>query len=230
MLLSSPKDAHRLECGPDDDRRVYLFKTPEVYERHKFRRAVAAAGGRRHGPGALLNALSAGVREIMADSPAEARDAVLRKIEEHRALMVAQGALASTVDIDDEAQSKMFVEKARAIETSGQELFVIECQVTAAYPRFAQMQADEEVYWGIAGAEGARLFLTAWEGFDEPLQRADGVLTSASLAAIPEEDLSAIGLKIDQLIRLSGRQRKNSSSPAASRSAGETSNTSPTIQ
>jgi hypothetical protein len=44
-LLVDPQTPERLEIGSS----VYLLKPPSVMERARWRRAIVAAGGRRHG-------------------------------------------------------------------------------------------------------------------------------------------------------------------------------------
>jgi hypothetical protein len=224
MLLVNPNVPERVECGPENARRVYLVRPPTVYERVKWRRAVAAAGGRYHGPLALLGALADGVRALMAGSPDELRDAVLSKIDAHRANMIAFGESARDADLADDEQRKEFTASGEAMAESGRALAVTESEVFSAYPVYAQMAADDQTYWEIAGIEAARLFLTGWEGFDAEFRRSSSSCASDdSLAAIPEGDFASIGLFIDRMTRITASQRKNLSLPASTPPAGATS-------
>lgn len=223
MLLVNPNVPERVECGPANARRVYLVKPPTVYERVKWRRAVAASGGRYHGPLALLGALADGVRALMADSPDELRDAVLSKVDAHRANMIAFGESAREADLADEEQKKEFAASGAAMAASGRALAVTESEVLTAYPAYAQMAADDETYWEVAGIEATRLFLTGWEGIDAPFSRGASGASEDALAAIPEGDFASIGLFIDRMSRVTAAQRKNSLSPASMRPAGATS-------
>jgi hypothetical protein len=223
MLLVNPNVPERVECGPENARRIYFVRPPTVYERVKWRRAVAAAGGRYHGPLALLGALSDGVSALMGDSPAELREAVLSKIDAHRANMLAFGE-AARGDLDDAEGRKEFAAAGMAMAESGRALAVTEAEVLASYPAYAQMAADDQTYWEIAGIEASRLFLSGWEGIDVEFSRSAAAgAADAVLAAIPEGDFASIGLFVDRMTRISASQRKNSSSPASTPPAGATS-------
>lgn len=229
MLLVSPNVPERIEVAD----KVYLLKPPTVLERTRWRRAIAVAGGRQYGQLALLACLADGVRALMADDTPEARDAVLARIENHQAnvLSMAAEAMAGVYDdagAKDEEQQAAIRAKFEALETGRQALAVIEPAVAAAYPRYAEMAASDAVYAQIAGQEGARLFLTDWEGFDGPLVRSQGGVAEESLAQIPERHFPAIGQAVEGLTRVGEKKRKNSASPPLSSPGGENSSTSKT--
>jgi len=217
-------EPERLELGLESDRRVYLLKPPSVYERVKFRRAVSAAGGRLHGQLSLIEALGRAVVELMAESPPEARDAVLAKIEAHRVKAVECMEAARALQFEEsEDTRRAFAAAAAALAESGRGLVVIEAEAVGAHPAYAQMVADDAVYWEIAGIEGARLFLMGWEGITGKFARNAGGLSEASLAAISQGDFAVIGAKIESLCRVSETQRKNFSSPPATPPGGNSS-------
>jgi hypothetical protein len=226
-LLVDTKTPERLEIGSS----VYLIKPPSVMERARWRRAIVAAGGRRHGQLALLECLADGVSALMADNPPEVRDSVLALIQTHRDTvlgMVAQAVSGAFDDANELAQEDRDALRAQiaGIEESGKALSLIETAVLAGYPRYAEMAADDAAYSQIAGLEGARLFLMGWEGLDGTLARGPGGVSEQSLAQIPEGHFSAIGNAVEALTRVPEKKRKNSVSPPSSSPGGENSSTS----
>jgi len=227
MLTSSPNDVHRVEVGPETDRRVYLLKTPTRHERLRLKGLLTVAGARRHGPHQRVDALADALRAAEASA---LRDASLLLVDAHRDLVVAHGKLLGSREKGPEHDEAVRASWAK-LQDSSKALFVIEAEVIGNNPRYAQMAADDEVFWEKYGLEAARVLLVGWEGISAAIERTNGLLTEASLEAIPEDaDLIPIGLKAFDLVTLSERQRKNSSSPAPTPSAGETSSTSTTIQ
>lgn len=223
MSLVDPRVPERLEVGA----RAYFLKPPTTTERVKWRRSVAAAGGRKHNQMQLLAAMQDGVTALMADDHPDVRQAVLDKIEKHRANIMDVGTAAAAGTYDDIATKPDDVRAElgaglQRISDSGKALATIEAAVLDGYPRYAAMISDNQVYGEVAGLEGARLFLVDWEGFEGKPERTTGGLVEASLAAIPEGDLAAIAEKVEQLTRVSDAKRKNSSSSPQSSSGGET--------
>lgn len=218
-MLTDPKTPARLEISG----RAYILKRPTVADRVRWRKNVLAAGGRRHGQFGLLDALRRGVETIMADSPAEIREALVAKIEAHRDVLKRFSAAVISGGFD--ADPDGMVERARVMAASADELSVIESEVANAYPRYAVMAADEKLYPQIAGIEAARLLLLSWEGFDVELVRDSVGVAEQSLAVIPEWDLALIAEQTEALCGVSAAQRKNSGSPPAISTGGETSRT-----
>lgn len=227
MLLVSPNVPERVEIGD----RAYLLKPPTVMERARWRRAIVAAGGRRHGQIAMLECMADGVRTLMADDLPEVRDPILERIAAHRDALIGMAAEALSGAFDDAENSGAEIRAAlkdrmTGIQDGAKGLAVIESAVSAGYPRYADMAADDSAYGTIAGLEAARLFLVAWEGFEVDLQRGTAGLSEQSLAQIPENHLAAIGNAVEALTRVSEKKRKNSVSPPPSSPGGETSSTS----
>lgn len=227
-LLVDTKTPERLEIGD----KAYLLRPPTVAERTRWRRAIAAAGGKQHGQVALLLCMADGVRALMADQP-DLRDPLLARIDAHRhnltdlAVSATTGAFDNRDEMTDEQRAAL---QARfdALDEGSKGLAVIETAVSAAYPRYADMVAADLVYGQIAGIEGARLFLVGWEGFDGDVVRGANGVSEDSLAQIPEGHLPRIGMAVEALTRVSEKQRKNSASPPLSSSGGETSSISKT--
>lgn len=223
-LLVDPKQPEPITIGD----RTYMMRPATVAERSRWRRAIAAAGGRQHGPAGLLNCLSAGVRLLMKDSAPEIRDAVLAKVDAQRDRIIDffQAARASAATGDDSAAERdAFIAAGRAMNEGDADLAVIVAEVTANYPAYAQMVADEATYWPICGLEALRMFCTGWTGIGAPCERGAGGLTDESLAEVPEGDLPTIGSLYENLIRVTPSQRKNLLSRRHSSPAGETSST-----
>jgi hypothetical protein len=225
MLSVISNDPVRLELGLPGAERVYLLKIPALLERAKWRSAIARAGGRYHGQIALLDCLRDGVATLMKDSPEALVGALLGRIEKHRdnllGVHVSAMAMGEAATDEDRAAFQAAIER---LGESGRDLAVVEMEVVQNYPRYAAMVADDQIFWQIAGIEGARLFLQGWEGIDAPFRRLANVIADAVLENIPEDDLSAIGRKLDELSRLSDRTRKNFSTPSSTPSGGEISN------
>lgn len=211
----------------------YQLKPATVTERTRWRRAVAAAGGRQHGVVGLLNSLATGVKVLMADSPAEVRDALLAKIEaqKDRVLAFYQAAVSYPAAIGEnpsdaeKALQQEFAETGIAMNEGDAGLAVIVAEVSAFFPAYPQMVADEATYWEFSGIEACRMFLVGWEGFELPLARGIGGVSDECLAEIPETHFTQIGKAFENLTKITPQQRKNSNSPRPSSSAGETLNT-----
>lgn len=222
-VLVDPKQPEAITVGD----REYLMRPATVAERTRWRRAIAASGGRQHGPLALLNCLAAGVRSLMKNSPAPVRDAVLAKIDAQRVNVVAFFGAAQKVAIDGGDMKQEFLEAGRLMNEGDAGLAVVIAEVSANYPAYAQMVADEETYWPISGIEALRMFCVGWKnkGAEMPCERGAAGMTDDSLAEIPEGDLMAIGQGYENLIRVSPQKRKNLLSQRLSSSAAGTSST-----
>lgn len=225
-----PDRPERLAMGEGRDARVYYLQVPGPAARAKWRAAVARAGARRYSQLALLDTLRDGVAEVMRDSPPELAETLFAKIAKHRETMLALQDAAESADEarDDEGAREAFKTALDAYGQSALALRLIELEVVAAYPLYAAMAACNASYDEIVGIEAARMFLTDWEGFDEPMRHIGGALPEALLAAIPERHFAAIGEKMEAMTRVTEKQRKNSSSPSATPSGGEISSISKT--
>jgi hypothetical protein len=235
FMLSDPKKPERLTVAE----RTYDLKRPSVAERTQWRRACALAGARRHDVLDLLDAMKDGVVRLMCGTEQSVTEAVISKVETHRAnvrayrLGLATGIYVVPDDAspeDKETARKIRAADLEAMAASERSLAAIEAEVRQNYAPFAAKQADNAVYYDILGSEAARLFLVGWGVVDGavnpwpgPPQRDELGLSEASLAAVPETHLPHIGIAMEAMARLSEAQRKNSSSPARAPSAGETS-------
>ena len=238
-LLADPRLPEPITIGP----RTYLMKPATTAERTRWRRAIAAAGGRQHGPGGLLNCLAAGIRSLMKGSPPEIVDAMLGKVEAQRDRVIAffEAAREATLGGDDATQT--FIRAGQAMNEGDADLAVIVAEVTANYPAYAQMVADESTYWSIVGMESLRMFCLGFEGITVDVAgeaegeilkqqvlavRGPGGLTDESLAEVPEGDLAAIGTMYENLVKVTPAQRKNLLSQRPGSPAAQTSATSKT--
>jgi hypothetical protein len=214
------KEPEKIELGPEKARRTYWLKRPVLHERAKWRRAVAAAGGRLYGQVGLLDLMAAGIRSVMADSPPEIVDALLAKVAAQRANVVALGESSHDTDNPEDEEWTTLLDACRVGATG---LSVIEHELMAAYEPYAIAVGDNAAYWQIAGIEAARAFCVGWEGLNEKHKRGPGGLTEDCLAVIPEEDFTALARFAEGLARVSEPERKNSNSPPHTSSGGETS-------
>lgn len=217
-LLIDPKSSEPIKVGE----RTYFMKPATVAERTRWRRATAAGGGRQHGPVGMLNCLSAGVKALMKDSPAPARDAVLEKIEAQKTRVIAFFQAAQSAVIGADQVNQDFVDAGSAMNEGAAGLAVIIDEVTANYPAFAQMNADDQTYWAVSGLEAMRMFCTGWEGIEATFERGPGGVSDDLLAEIPEADLPFIGQAYENLIKVTPQQRKNLLSQRLSSPAVET--------
>lgn len=249
-LLQHPNSPERLECGPENDRRIYHLASPSVLARAQWRKAVVAAGGMQYGPRAMLAALRDGVAEILAEAPEEARAAIIARLDRHCELLDALadavtsprspphpelgegggegrgggkiGDAGADAHAEESSTASATVRAAfAALVASEKSLTTIELSIAEGYPRYAAMLAADRAYDELAGIVGARMFLVAWEGFSDAVVKDRSGVTEACLAQIPEEDFRQLGMKLRVMTRLSPEQRKNSKSPASSPSAGK---------
>jgi hypothetical protein len=225
-LLVDPKLPEPLEIGAYK----YQLKPPTVAERTRWRRAIAAAGGRQHGTIGILDALAKGVLVVMQDSPDDARQGCLNKIYAQKDRVGAFYNMALDLPVtppadwteDDKARHQAFVDAGRAMNEGSADLAIIVAEVSAAYPAYCQIVADDAIYWETAGIEAVRMFLVGWEGFDAELTRGAAGVAEESLGLIPEQHLREIGQAFESLAKVGPQQRKNSPSPRPTSSAGET--------
>lgn len=199
----TPPDQLRL---PEAERVTYRLRVPTVYERVAWRRAIAKAGGRRHGAFAVLAALRRGAERLTDGAP---RDFILAAIDEHRGRVEALAAVAG--GDDPEAAEVAF----RAMIEGEAALAAVSALVVQGDDAYAQIQADNAVYREIAGIEAARLFLEGWEGpLPGAFARGRSGVTDASLACIPEKHLAPIGDRLAELLQPSETESGNSASPS----------------
>jgi hypothetical protein len=214
MMLS--KEPQKFELGPENAKRTYWLKRPVLHERAKWRRAIAAAGGRLHGQLGLLDIMEKGVRTVMADSEQEIMDAVLGRVAAQRANVIAFGQKAAG-EQDEEWKAML-----EACRVGSEGLLVIERVLVAAYEPYANAVGDNICYWQIVGIEAARAFCVGCEGLTVKYKRGHGGLSEECLAAIPEDDFAPLGHFAEGLARVSEPERKNSNSPPPTSSGGET--------
>ena len=217
MLSREPQ---RLDVGPEDARRTYWLTPPALHARTQWRKAILANGGKRHGRVGMLDIMAEGVKALMDGEPAEIVDALVAKIGRAR-----EATAAWFKALNDGQPSEETGALFRASEEAMHELQTIEEEAVSHWPPYAAALADEATYWQTAGIEGARLFLTAWEGLKgaPKLKRNRLGVHDESLAAIPEGDHAQIGLFLDRLTRVTEPERKNSNSLPATSSGSETS-------
>jgi hypothetical protein len=225
-LLLHPSIPESLTLGVGDKAKTYLLRTPSVMDRARYRRAIAEAGARRSGPVGLLDALSRSVASLMAESDDDVRGAVLAKIAAYREKLAAYAEAARDGEYDtDDGKARAATDLLDLVK-SGEALRAIEDAARGGDPKYAAQCADDEAYFGFAGVVGARMFLVGWTGFDGDVARGPEGATEATLAKIPEGHFPAIGLKLETMLNLSETQRKNSVSPPAGLSGGNSSTTS----
>lgn len=215
-----------LVLGPEASPRTYYLKVPAAIERAKWRHAVAAQGGRFHGQIGLLDGLKRGVQTVMASSPPDILEAVVEHIDLYRAAMLdfAKDSVGGAYDnTADPEVLRAFTESLARLGALGRSLAVYEMETVAAYPPYAQMVADDQVYWTICGIEGVKLFLKNYDGLTVPFSKLPGGVPETVLAAIPESDLEQIGRKVEDMSRLSAVQRRNFPLPPSTSAGGSTS-------
>lgn len=217
------KEPEKLEVSQGDARRTYWLKRPVLHERAQWRSAIAASGGKHHGQVALLDLLAQGVKTLLtSETSHEILEALLAKITRQKDAVDELTKAAGTNA--DGATIKALSEKCAA---GALDLAVVEDEVRTHWPPYAQAIGDDAAYWQIVGIEAARMFLVSWDGLGAELKHVRTgkrlIADSDCLEAIPEGDLPLIGLFAESLARVSGVERKNSSSPLATSSGGETS-------
>jgi len=215
------KEPQKLEIGEGAASRVYWLKPPRLHERADWRAAVIRAGGRKHGTLGLIDLLAHGVKELMAGEPEGIVEALLARVARRRDAVRAWLDVLDAKDLTEDERLAISV----ALEETAHDIAATEQEVLASWPPFAIAVAEESSYWQKAGIEAARLFVVKWEGAALPAFKRTrlGGVDDELLAAIPEMDLPVIGIMAQRLAGISGAERKNSSSPQATSSGGETS-------
>lgn len=183
-------DFARNEVNPP----VYTIAIPTLLTRARFRRAVAAEGGRMWTRQAMVDAAR---REIEAAQPANIAE-LLTVCDRYEALDDA------TAPDDASAIAGDWLNLSAVLQNSAGE--------------FAAKVADNQFWFEVAPLQAARSFLI--EAGDMALRRgSDGLISEESIAAIPESHLVAIGWRAMALMQPSGLDAKNSESPRPSPSA-----------
>lgn len=193
--------------APEAERIGYRIRVPSRYDMVAWRRAVAKAGGRQHGPRTLLQALRRGVERLT--DPGAARDFLLSAVDEQRARYDAMEASLAPGAADG------FLEALQAVVEGDAALTAVSGQVADGDDVYGAMLADNAVYAEIRGLEAARLFLDGWSGLAVPFTRhpRDGV-PPALLSAIPDAHILGIGTRVAELSGPTETERKNSPSPS----------------
>lgn len=196
---------------------AYLFRVPRVADRIAYRRAVAAAGGRRHYEFDMLAELRTGVLAIAraagGEPPAEALGLIEDQINRHQAYVarVTAGDFANEADIA--ARVEDLIQVQGEIADGGARLVPIRDMVAAAWAPYATMVGDNAAYAQTAGLVAANLFLTGWEGLGDFERGRDG-LSDAMLRRISERHLIGIGFFVEGLFRPTEAEAGNSASPS----------------
>lgn len=200
--MLDPKQPHRLTLSWAPSI-AYLLKVPTVFERGRYRHALAAAGARRHTTQAMAAELRRGVVAVLAgDDMAAPREKLLEEIDGLTADLAAAVALIG--------QDEAFAEAWAAVVAREQVIDALAAGIRDAYPPYAAMIADNEVYPTLSGLVAAQMFLLGWEGITHPFVRtAQGTLSEESLKAIPELHLASIGAEIEKLLAPTDAQAKN---------------------
>ena len=243
--MITTRDSHTLvpvaeRLKPAAEQVSYLFRTPRQREKIRFRHAVAAEGGRRHGVLDLLACLRRGIEvltEPVADDDrdpdllAQQRQAALALVDAHREGLVSFYAQVSerAFDLETEDGRRDFDEALRGIAASDGALADLAWLVQTCYRPYARMMADTTAYADIAGMAAADLFMTGWRnkrdaaGQELRFRRGAEGLDDATLGQIPEAHFREIAAFIETLLAPSEAQVKNSGSPRPSPSAPATS-------
>ncbi|WP_142847231.1 hypothetical protein [Telmatospirillum sp. J64-1] len=203
------------EAKPEQERRTYLLRVPGLSDRAALQRAVRLAGGRQHPPLAMLAALRRGMEEIYGDprdeSEAAAKSNLLALIDaDEEALRVVW----ETAKDQSEDGRAAFVEALAALSRAEAELLPLSNMIEQAYRPYAEMRADNEAYNGIYSIEAARLLLDGWENGPAEFRRGRTGVPDDLLARIPEMHLLQIGAKVQEMLRVSDTEAKNSVSPS----------------
>ena len=195
---------------PEDEQVAYHILPPSVYSAPKLNRAVKSQGARLVTMVDILDALDEGLRALLPeDAQAETLATRLATVEDYRRWLMSE---------DKKERLRAILDQDHAVHG----LFRI---VSRHYPKLSDLSADMDWYWDVLGIEAARLQVSNWEnltgpdGEAVPCKRGLEGLTDASLQAIPERHLKAIGLYVHGLLSPSEAEAKNSESPPPGPSA-----------
>ena len=191
--------------------RKYVLRRASVADKMRFHSEVRRAGGRQWGMVEILEAVRDGVRQILPEGDEDRLD--------------YEGLIQAQLDkfdlfrhaVDDDERGRLLVD-AFDIPPLLEDL---SATVERHYPRLAGMNADNLAYPGVAGAVACSMFLVEWEGVNAPLVRRLGKLSDESLNAIPADDITAIGYRVQAEMAASENEKKASGASSSSRSQGD---------
>lgn len=190
-MVVTPKQLDRFTV-PGDTRSpppVYLIKPASLFDRAHYRGDLDAAGLRLPGEDELLN---------------EAR------------------AAAAELGGGDASMFQALIDQAQAGEIEPNSAAAKQWQRFAQslldhWPPYRELIAARSKWMTLAPLYAARRFLRGWENVDAEFRLgADGLVPEAVLEALPDEDISMIGLRAIALLRPDGGEEKNSASPPMS--------------
>lgn len=209
-----------VECdAPGGGKIIYHLRVPTVDDRIQLKAGLTRLGARQHGRLAILNRLYELVEAVMSDSPPDVRDERLteikRRIEAWEEFSTEGGA--ATYDLDNPEQRAEWGRAYGRMVADDMDIADIERMVAAKSKGFAQMLADDEIYFDKLGYEVARLFMEDCDGIPEFNRRPFGA-SDDWLARIPQSHFSDIGLRYWKLIQPSPAEAKNSESPSSATS------------
>lgn len=182
---------------------TYHLRAPSVADRIAYEREAAASGARNWNEIERIAILREGVLAILPEDDSE-RAQLLEIIDGAVAdLYAASGELSR--GSDDPEVIRQWVDALDRVSVIGEE-------VQRGYPRYAGVIADNAVYRSLRGIAAAKLFLTEWEGIDGDIVRAKNRLSDESIARIPYEHFAGIGVFLDNMMRPTEAEVKNSES------------------
>ncbi|MBU8540808.1 hypothetical protein [Falsiroseomonas tokyonensis] len=180
---------------PPGSPRRYLLAPMTRRERNLFRRAMVIEGAVMHSNERILEGLRFAVQEL------------------------APANLDEVLALIDEAEAE---QKERQADPAGQagpataRLVPIEAAARAV-PAYATLLADRSFFMATYPAVAARFALRGWEGPGLPeFQRRNGEAAADALEAVPDDDLTSLGIEAYRMAFLSQDAEKNCAAPSQS--------------
>lgn len=182
---------------------TYHLRAPSVADRVAYEREAVASGARYWNEIERIAVMRKGVLEIMPEDDADRRS-ILEMIDGAVLdLYTASESLAS--GRDDPEMLELWVAALSRLQAIGDE-------VQRGYPEYARVVADNAVYRSLRGISAAKLFLMEWDGIGEPLVRGRNCVLQECLDMIPYDHFAGIGLFVDNMMRPTEAEVKNSES------------------
>lgn len=225
QLTRDPKDQETFLI-PEEDRVQYQLKAPSHWDEINLEKAKTARGARRHGTLGQIRILRAGVEaaakaglfdEAMCADFLEQVDGVYAA---HLAFVKdsAAGAYPATTPEEFAVLQAAWAVQSKLLA----ELDDLTDVIRPGYAPLGKALADDAVYAKIVGMESARIFVIGWRNRPGDVARDATGLRADLVDTIPMAHIVEIGQRVEELLKPTETEAKNSDSPSLTALPAET--------
>ncbi|HIC81842.1 MAG TPA: hypothetical protein EYP07_12925 [Kiloniellaceae bacterium] len=203
--ILNPNDTLRFSPSSQDEvaeaeRLTFLLRVPTLYTRAKLEKAIRSQGGREVTVWDWLRTAERGLKEIAeVANDDEAMSEYIAAIQARRTALLAADNAEEMVEI--------MLTRDEDIEAAAELL-------RSYYPPLNELEANQSFYATCVGIEAARLLLVGWENGPAKFRSGKAGVPESVLEQASEADLVELGKFIQEQLRPTPAEAKNSDSPS----------------